>query len=143
MIRLVENKVAIDPIFDSDYSPSGLLIIPEEAKDRCDQGIIKYIGPEVKDYQIGQYVLFPGHTGTLMRLEGEGLLIIMREEFITCEILPPNTDIPGLFFRDATGEYWPATYEMATTLIARQFQDMNLIEKIEHKDKLKPQRAGS
>jgi co-chaperonin GroES (HSP10) len=128
MIELVEDKVAIEPIWDSDYSPSGLLIIPEEAKDRCDQGIIKYVGPWVKNHQVGDYVLFSGYTGSLVRLEGEGTLIIMREEWLELIVHPPATDIPGLFFQDADGQYWPATHEQATTLIARNYQDHKLIQ---------------
>lgn len=128
MIELVENKVAIDPIWDSDYSPSGLLIIPEEAKDRCDQGIIKYIGPLVKNHQVGDYVLFSGYTGSLVRLEGEGPLIIMREDYLECIVHPPNTDIPGLFFQDVDGNFWPASHEQATTLIARNYQNHRRIQ---------------
>lgn len=128
MIELVEDKVAIDPIWDSDYSPSGLLIIPEEAKDRCDQGIIKYIGPDVKNHQVGDYVTFSGYSGTLVRLEGEGTLIIMREEWLELIVHPPETDIPGLFFQDKEGNYWPATHEMATTLIAENYKNHRAIQ---------------
>lgn len=128
MIELTQDKCAIDPIWDSDFSPSGLLIIPEEAKDRCDQGIVKYIGPDVKTLKVGDYVLFSGYTGVNIRLEGEGVLIIMREDFVEAIVHPPETDIPGLFFLDQSGEYWPATHEMATTLIARKYSDIRQIQ---------------
>ena len=143
MIRVIENKIAIDPMFSPGFSPSGLLIIPEEAKDRCTQGIVKYIGPDVREYKVGDYVLFPGYSGTLMRLEGEGLLILMREEFITCRIDPVDTDIPGLYFIDREGNYWPASYEQSTTLIARRFEELQLVQNVKHMDKLISQRAGS
>lgn len=114
MIRLSENKIAVSPIFDPDKSPGGIYI-PEQAKDRCDQGIVKYIGPEVKDIKVGDYVLFSGYTGTLVSLEDEGLLIIFREEFVTCRIEPENVVIPGLFFK----------------VKAESYNLMNLIEAVE------------
>ena len=128
MIELTQDKVAIDPIFDSDFSPSGLLIIPEEAKDRCDQGIVKYLGPDVKHLKVGDYVLFSGYTGTNIRLEGEGVLIIMREDWVEAIVHPPETDIPGLFFQDREGNYWPANHEQATTLIARAYTDIRTVQ---------------
>jgi co-chaperonin GroES (HSP10) len=130
MIRLTENKIAVEPIWDSDYSPSGLIIIPDEAKERCDQGIVKYVGPKVKDLKIGDYVLFSGYTGTTVRLEGEGIFIIMREDFVTAIVEEPATDIPGLYFRDKNGEYWTATYEMAMRLMAKRLQEIQPLKKV-------------
>lgn len=125
MLKLPRDKVAIDPIFDPDKSPSGLLHIPEQAKERCDQGIVRYIGPDVKEVKIGDYVLFSGYSGTLMNLEGEGLLIIMNEPFIVATIDEQrDPDIPGLYFKGTDGTYFNATYEQALQLIARAFSDL-------------------
>src|SRR5881394_1005790 len=99
MIKLTKNKVAITPIFDPDTSPGGI-IIPDIAKERCDQGIVKYIGPKVETIKIGMYVLFSGYSGTLVHVDGEGSLILLPEEFIVAELPEPaNVDIPGLYFR--------------------------------------------
>ncbi len=117
MIKLQGNKVAATPIFDPDKI--GRIWIPDQAKERCDQGIVKYIGPEVDWCRVGDYILFSGYTGTLIRLEGEGLLIVMPEDFISCIICPPNFDVHGLYFRGKDGEYFTATYEQAMELIAR------------------------
>lgn len=125
MIRLTTTKIAVDPILDSDITAGGI-IIPDIAKDRADQGIVKYIGPECKHVEIGDYVLFSGYTGTTVRLEGEGLLIILHEEFVTCKIEPPDTEIPGVYFRDRMGIYFPATYEMAIGLISKAFGELNM-----------------
>jgi hypothetical protein len=121
MISLPGDKIACTPIFDPDKH--GSLWIPEQAKERCDQGIVKYVGPECNYVRPGDYVLFSGYTGTLVQLEDEGLLIIFPEEFATCKIEPPATDIPGLYFKDKDGTYFVATYEMATELITQAFQN--------------------
>jgi co-chaperonin GroES (HSP10) len=117
MINIPGNKVACTPIFDPDKI--GRIYIPDMAKERCDQGIVKYIGPKCEWVKVNDYVLFSGYTGTLVRLEGEGLLIIMPEDFVTCVIESPNTDIPGLYFREKNGDYFTATYEQAIEMIAK------------------------
>lgn len=127
MIRLTGAKIAVDPIQDPDMTAGGI-IIPDIAKDRADQGIVKYIGPDCTMIEIGDYVLFSGYTGTTVRLEGEGLLIILHEDFVTCKIEPPDTEVPGLYFKDREGIYWQATYEMAMTFIQKAFSDKNALD---------------
>lgn len=133
MISVIKNRVAVTPIFDpthagAEYADPKLgapvdLWIPDDARERCDQGIVKYIGPDVKHLKIGDYVIFSGYTGTLVRVDDEQL-IIFPEEFAIA-ILPqvPATEVPGLFFRALDGTYFPATYEQAMTLITRAVQD--------------------
>lgn len=97
-----ENKIAAVPIFDSDRTESGRLFIPDQAKERCDQGIVKYCGPDVKWLKVGDYITFGGYTGTLMKLEDEGLLIIMPEDFVVAVIEGDDVsqnEVEGLYFR--------------------------------------------
>ena len=134
MINLLKDRVAITPIFDSDMSSGkhgASIIIPDQAKSRCKQGIVKYVGSDVKELKPGDYVFFPGYTGSVFNLEDEGLLIIMRESSITALVESnqwKSVNVPGLYFMSHTGrdnfdtpeiEYFPATYEMAMTLISR------------------------
>lgn len=116
------TKVAIEPVYESDMTPSGLLYVPDIAKTRVVQGIVKYIGSKVTELEIGDYVLFGGYSGSLIFLQDEGRTIIIDEKFVIAKIDPPdnvrNTDVPGLFFRDKFGDYFAATYEMAMILIA-------------------------
>jgi len=136
MIKLPRNNIAVVPIYDPDYSPSGRIIIPEQAKERCDQGIVKYLGPEVKDLKIGDYVLFSGYTGTLIRMEGEGSLIIMSEDFVTCVVADvPDVDVPGLYFRGPDG-YFMASYEMALEIIGEAFKESQFHRNIRTRNKL-------
>lgn len=125
MLRLNKNRVAIIPIRDPDKI--GSFFIPDIAKERTDQGIVKYVGPDCKYVSIGDYVAFSGYTGTLFNIQDPERpaeivedVIIIDEDFIVAVMDDlENSDIPGLFFRDRGGDYFPATYEMSMHLIAR------------------------
>ena len=120
-MHLQHDKVACVPLFDPDHY--GSIIIPDTAKERCDQGLVKYIGPEVTHVQPGDHIIFSGYTGTLMEIEGEGLMIVLPETFIDAKLESPDTSIPGLYFLGKDGEYFPATYEMAMNIIARGLKE--------------------
>jgi co-chaperonin GroES (HSP10) len=80
------SKVGIEPIFDKDISEGGI-IIPELAKGRCTQGIVKFIGRDCTDWlRIGDYVLFAGYDGDLIRLE-DSLTIVLPEDAISAKII--------------------------------------------------------
>jgi len=121
VLTLQNNRVAVVPLFDPDTY--GHIIIPDQAKERCDQGIVKYLGPKCELVKHGDHVLFSGYTGTTVSLEGEGLLIIMPEDFITAVCEDPVTDVPGLYFRGVDGDYFTATYEQAMNLISKAFTE--------------------
>lgn len=109
--------VACVPMYDPEYY--GQIIIPKSAQERCDQGLVKYIGSEVDLVQPGDHVLFGGYTGTAMELEGEGILIILPEDFVTAKIESPDTEIRGLYFLGSDGKFFPATYEIGMNIIAK------------------------
>lgn len=133
MITLIGDRVAVSPIYDPDRSPGGIWI-PDQAKDRCDQGLVKYVGPQVKDLHIGDYVVFSGYVGTLLYVEGEGRLIVLPEEFCQATLVdPPSTPISGLYFKDQEGDYFEATYEKAMEIIADSFKDFSRALSIETK----------
>lgn len=120
------NKIAVVPLFDT--TKVGSLYIPEQARERSDQGIVKYIGPLVEDIKPGDHVIFSGYTGTLLHIDGEGILIVLPEEFVEAKLDYQNhsivtTDIPGLYFKGEDGEYFLATYEMAMNLITQGIEE--------------------
>ena len=134
MIQLSRKNVAAVPLFDSLQTAGGLWI-PESARERCDQGIVKYVGKDVKEVSEGDHILFSGYSGTLMELEGEGTLIILPERYVVAKIAydgaeVANIDISGLYFRDKEGHYWPATYEFASRLIAKGLEESKWFKKI-------------
>ncbi len=122
MIQIPKGKIACVPLFDPDRTESGLYV-PEIAKERCDQGIVKYIGGECDWVKPGDHVLFSGYTGTLVSLSDEGLLIILPEKFVIAIIHSADFRIPGLYFRSHTGDYLTATYEQSMNLIAKGLEE--------------------
>lgn len=83
--KLRDNIVGIEPIFDNSVSKGGI-IIPDAAKGRCSQGIVKYLGKNVKELQVGDYVIFSGYNGDLIAFEDE-LVITMPEDFVQARIV--------------------------------------------------------
>ena len=81
MLRLLENKIAIIPMEDPQRRASGIWV-PDQAKQRIDQGIIKYRAEGCKELRVGDHVFFSGYDGTKIAIEGEGVLIIMRETYV-------------------------------------------------------------
>lgn len=99
MIKVFGSKVVVAPIENPDMI--GSFYIPDIAKERLNQGFVKYRGPKTKNLKIGDYVLFSGYTGTLVHIEGEGKLIILPERFCTALIeFNVTKAIPGIFFKD-------------------------------------------
>lgn len=80
-LRLLKDKVAIIPIEDPDITPAGL-IIPESAKQRVDQGVVKYRGPGVESVRVGDHVVFSSYSGSKITVSDEGYLYIMDESDI-------------------------------------------------------------
>lgn len=87
-LKMLANDIAVIPIEDPDQI--GHIIIPEEAKQRADQGVVKYKGPEVRDLSIGDHVLFTGYTGSKVSLADEGVLFIMSEDDILAVLGEPE-----------------------------------------------------
>ncbi len=79
-MQMLDDKVAIRTLSDPDKI--GLIIIPETAKRRSDQGVIIYRGPNVEDLKVGDHVLFPAYSGTKVVVAEEGHFLIMPEEEI-------------------------------------------------------------
>lgn len=113
------DKVVIEPIYDPDKI--GHIYIPDVAKERCDQGIVKYVGAACKYLKIGDWVLFPAYAGENIELDGEGTVIFMPEKLVLGIVGDSEwstTSVPGLFFRTKEGEYIHATVETAIKLIS-------------------------
>lgn len=122
MITALRDTVIVQPLFDPTTSPGGI-IIPQQAQQRFDQGIVAYIGPLVKEIKPGMHVCFSGYTGTVMEDEELGLYNIIPEKFIIAVFHDHKFDINGLYFRDKSGKYWTATYDMVIDFISRAAQE--------------------
>lgn len=131
MISVTADRVAIQPVFDSDRI--GSIYVPDQAKSRCKQGLVKYVGPECREVKPGDYVFFPGYSGTVFNMPDEGLLIIMKESSIVA-IVETNRwdfiDVRGLYFKDRHNEYWTASYEQVMQLVSKSITESGLLFKV-------------
>ena len=130
MIRMKKNYCAVVPIDDPDVSPGGI-IIPDEAKDRTDQGIVKYVGPDCKYVQPLDYVIYGAYNGQLVQIEGEGRLILLEENFISSTVHHEDIEtleIPGIYYRTKDDSFTTATYETVIQLITRALTNSPIIQ---------------
>jgi co-chaperonin GroES (HSP10) len=141
IMKVPNDMVAIIPMDDADsYTRGGLIIRPDSAKERCDQGIVKYIGRNVRetsDIKPGDHVFFKGYTGTMVSLEGEGRMIFLLVDHIDFKLQDvPSTEVYGLYFRDREGEYFRATYSMAVELIRDAINETDWFKGIKYDAKV-------
>lgn len=118
MLSLPKNKVFVIAI--SDPEKIGSIYVPDTAKERSDQGIVKYVGPDCKFVKPGDYVVFSGWTGTSIHIEN-GIGIILPEDQIECTVHPPATTLDGLYHLDKDGQPFLATYESAAQIIRDKY----------------------
>jgi len=80
-------RVVILPIEGESQTPGGILL-PETAKEKPQQGIIKAVGNEddmMTDLKVGDRVLFPKYTGTEIKYQGDTYLL-MDEDSVLARI---------------------------------------------------------
>jgi len=90
-IRTLKDNVAIVPIEDDEMR--GSLYIPDQAKQKVDQGVIVYKGPDVKELRVGQHVLFSGYTGDKISVEDDGIYFIIPEDYIIAILIDDNRGV--------------------------------------------------
>lgn len=143
MIELPNDKVGISPRYESDRTPGGLYI-PDIAKTRVDQGVVKYLGPQVTNLRVGDFVIFSGYSGTLV-ITDEERLIILPEEFVIAVLHGPVSEVKGLYYRvikeafdvdEIEYEYIPATYESVIDILNENLLDAEWRKGLGLKDKL-------
>lgn len=146
MLTPKPKHIAVVPLYDKDIleMPSGVqLYVPEQAKSRTTQGIVKYIGSDVDRFKPGDHVLFSGYTGTNVDLEGEGRLIFLPAEFVTAVVHDEKQGkVPGLYLLvdKAKSEFIKADYEEVIDLLARF---VNKSTPVEPSERLAGNRTGT
>ena len=80
-IEPLYDRVVIKRV-DEEETTVGGIIIPETAKEKPIQGIIKMTGAEAKGVKAGQRVLFGKYAGTEIEIDQEELLIMREEDII-------------------------------------------------------------
>lgn len=134
MLIPLKDNILVAALDDPDtWYGSSLIVRPESTKDRSDQGIVKAVGPQVKEVQVGDYVLFNAYSGMVVNDADEGnKLIMLSEKAVIALVTPPTTPVAGLFVKTNEG-YIEATSE-ATILIMREaFQKIPRVAELKNK----------
>lgn len=103
MLNMLDDRVAVIPV--DDPPKIGSLWIPDTAKRRAEQGVVKYRGDNVKELKIGDHVLFSCYSGTRITYQDEGHLIVMQEADVIAllsgsgEIILTRSQCVGMFGR--------------------------------------------
>lgn len=143
MLIPLRNNILVAALDDpNSWYGSDIIIRPESTKDRSDQGIVKAVGPEVREIQVGDYVTFSPYAGTVINDADEGnKLIMLAENGIFARITPPNTIVENVFIGvdDEYNSPVPATAEALILLLREAYQKMPRI--LEMKQKFE-QRGG-
>lgn len=86
MFKPLKERLIVKPIPLSDRSPSGKIIVTNDAGLRPDTGYVQEVGEGIKDVKKGDKVLFGKYTGSELKFEDEVYLIMKEEEIFA--ILP-------------------------------------------------------
>lgn len=136
MILPVHDNILIIALPDPDHwAENSLIIRPESTKERRDQGIVRAIGPEVRNVKVGDYVMFSPYSGVVVDVEGEGDgLVMLREIGVIGIILVPDIKIEGLFI-EWNGCFIPATSAYVSILQREAFEKIPRLAQITNKAK--------
>lgn len=131
MLLPLKNNVLVAALDDPDsWYGSSLIVRPESTKDRSDQGIVKAVGPGVREVQVGDYVTFSPYSGMVVNDADEGdKLIMLSEDGILAIITPPTTMVDNVSIfvgldEDMNCKYVDATAEALILLLRESYHKM-------------------
>ncbi len=90
-IRPLGDRIIVEPIEQEETIAGGMLVLPETAKEKPQQGKVLAVGAGrydedgeriPMDVQVGNTVLFAKYAGTEVKLEGKKLLIMKESDVL-------------------------------------------------------------
>jgi chaperonin GroES len=90
-IRPLADRVIVEPIEQEETIAGGMLVLPETAKEKPQQGAVLAVGPGrmdedgeriPMDVKEGDRVLFAKYAGTEIKLDGKKLLILKESDIL-------------------------------------------------------------
>jgi len=90
-IRPLGDRVIVEPIEQDETIAGGMLVLPETAKEKPQQGNVLAVGAGRRDedgdriemdVKEGDKVLFAKYAGTEIKLEGKKLLILKESDIL-------------------------------------------------------------
>ncbi|MBF2734827.1 MAG: co-chaperone GroES [Betaproteobacteria bacterium AqS2] len=89
-IKPLHDRIVVERIEEDTLSAGGI-VIPDSAKEKPDQGIVKSVGPGKRtddgkvlkpEVKVGDRVLFGKYAGTGIKLDGKELMVIREEDVL-------------------------------------------------------------
>jgi len=134
MLLPLRDNVIVLAVSDPDFWFNSTIIRPESTKDRSDQGIVKAVGPEVRELRIGDYITFSPYSGKVLNDPDEGdKHIILPERACISIVTPPTTKVPNVLIRTADGTLVDGTAEALLQMFRAAIEKMPRV--IEQKQK--------
>lgn len=97
----LQDRVLIDPSEAEDVTPGGIYL-PEQAKEKPQQGVILAIGPGKyadrgthrirPDVEVGDRVLYTRYSGTEVKSSGQKLLLVKESDLLAVIADAPEED---------------------------------------------------
>jgi chaperonin GroES len=90
-IRPLGDRVLVEPIEQEETIAGGMLVLPETAKEKPQQGRVLAVGAGRRDedgdriemdVQVGDRVLYAKYGGTEVKMEGKKLLILKESDIL-------------------------------------------------------------
>jgi chaperonin GroES len=90
-IRPLNDRVVVSPIEEDEVTfAGGMLVLPDSAKEKPQQGKVLAIGPEVNDEEegkanlaVGDLVIYAKYSGTTFKTrDGQELLILRVDDIL-------------------------------------------------------------
>ncbi len=90
-IRPLGDRVIVEPVEQEETIAGGMLVLPETAKEKPQQGKVLAAGAGRRDEQgkridmdveVGQTVLFAKYAGTEIKLNGKKMLIMKESDIL-------------------------------------------------------------
>ena len=90
-IRPLGDRVLVEPVEQEETIAGGMLVLPETAKEKPQQGNVLAIGAGRRDdngkridmdTKVGDKVLFAKYAGTEIKIDGKKLLILKETDIL-------------------------------------------------------------
>ncbi len=90
-IRPLGDRVIVEPVEKEEVIAGGMLVLPETAKEKPQQGKVLAVGAGRRDEEgkridmdvaVGQTVLFAKYGGSELKLNGKKLLIMKESDIL-------------------------------------------------------------
>ena len=90
-IRPLGDRIIVEPVEQEETIAGGMLVLPETAKEKPQQGKVLAVGAGRRDddgkriemdVEVGQTVLFAKYAGTEIKIDGKKMLIMKESDIL-------------------------------------------------------------